>query len=67
MPIVIFNVIVKILDWREDEIATVAETTALRVSFRQCRVANVTKVKLTFASVHNVMLSCILGTIYQIL
>ena len=47
------NIVVKVLDWGEDGIATIAETAALRASFRQ-EVAvwqkldhpNVTKVKL---------------------
>lgn len=50
--IVILNFIVKVLDWGEDGVATAAETSALRASFRQ-EVAvwhkldhpNVTKVK----------------------
>jgi hypothetical protein len=74
LPTVILYIIVKILDWGEDGIATAAETAALRASFQQ-EVAvwhkldnpNVTKVKLTFAGVHNVMFSSVLDAICLIL
>lgn len=71
---VMFDIIVKVLDWGEDGIARSAETASLRASFRQ-EVAvwqkldhpNVTKVHTLILQFHFSFSSCSLQIIYAII